>query len=384
MPYIYFYIAIALLFGFVSGILLGKRLTPKHIKKAKESQIAFLTGFRYMLSNEPDRAIESFMRAVRFDTDTIETYFALANLFRDKGEIERAIRIHQSIITRPHLDANIRLQALYDLALDYKKGGFLDRAINTFREVIRRAPHKKEAYLELAEVYQTLKDWEAAFKVIEKLAKIFKEDYSLMLAHFQTEMGKKLQAEGEKDKAEDHYKKAIKINEKCVDAYLHLGDLYFERGDVKKAIKTWTKAISVSPEYSFLAFGRLEKYLSEIKGQKVFRKFISELEKAPEHNIFAAIFLARYYLSEKKLNGARECLLAALEKTPSHIVAQQLLAQTYLEEGNTEKAIEVLEQISKEAFPQNIYQCTYCGYEATELSWKCPQCQKWDTMQPKI
>ena len=384
MPHLYFYIAIALLFALILGILVGKRLTPRHIKETKESQIAFLTGFRYMLSNEPDRAIESFMRAVRFDTDTIETYFALANLFRDKGEIGRAIRIHQSIITRPHLDASVRLQALYDLALDYKKGGFLDRAINTFREVIRRAPYKKEAYLELAEIHQTLKDWEAAFKVIEKLGKMTKEDYSLILAHFKTEMGKKLQAEGKKDEVEKHYKKAIKINEKCVDAYLHLGDLYFERGDIKKAIKTWAKAIAVSPEYSFLALARLEKHLSEIKEQKVFEKFINELEKQPERNIFAAIFLARYYLSEKKLNEARECLLAALEKMPSHIVARQLLAQTYLEEGDTEKAIEVLEQISKEALPQNIYQCTYCGYEASELSWKCPQCQKWDTMQPKI
>ena len=364
------------------GFLIGKRFSPKHIQEAKESKIAFLSGFRYLLSKESDRAIEAFMKAVSLDTETVETYFALASLFRDKGEIERAISIHQSIITRPRLDEAIRLQALYDLALDYKKAGLFDRAIDVFKEVIRRNPQKKEAYLELANVYQVLKDWAAAYTVIQRLDKITGEDHSIVLAHFQTEIGKKLQME-DKRRAEDAFKKAIKINKKCIDAYLHLGDLYFEQKNIKKALSIWEEVIKIAPEYSFLVYSRLEKIISEIKEERVFKKFIQNLEKKRERDFYSSFFIAKYYLGEKNLEKAEAFVNEVLQKISTSVVARQLLSQIFLEKGETSKAINLLVQISQNLLPQKIYQCSQCGYEASKLSWWCPQCQEWDTMKPK-
>ncbi|MDL1965781.1 MAG: tetratricopeptide repeat protein [Candidatus Desulfofervidus auxilii] len=371
-----------LLITLVIGFFFGRRFSPKDIQEAKESKIAFLTGFRYLLSKESDRAIEAFMKAVRLDTETVETYFALASLFRDKGEIERAISIHQSIITRPRLDEAIRLQALYDLALDYKKAGLFDRAIDVFKEVIRRTPQKKEAYLELANVYQVLKDWAAAYTVIQRLDKITGEDHSIVLAHFQTEIGKKLQME-DKRRAEDAFKKAIKINKKCIDAYLHLGDLYFEQKNIKKALSIWEEVIKISPEYSFLVYSRLEKIISEIKEERVFRKFIQNLEKKRERDIYSALFISKYYLGGKNLEKAEAFVNEVLQKAPTSVGARQLLSQIFLEKGEVQKAISLLTQISQNLLPQKSYQCSQCGYEATKLSWWCPQCQRWDTIKPK-
>ena len=371
-----------LLITLVIGFFFGRRFSPKDIQEAKESKIAFLTGFRYLLSKESDRAIEAFMKAVRLDTETVETYFALASLFRDKGEIERAISIHQSIITRPRLDEAIRLQALYDLALDYKKAGLFDRAIDVFKEVIRRTPQKKEAYLELANVYQVLKDWAAAYTVIQRLDKITGEDHSIVLAHFQTEIGKKLQME-DKRRAEDAFKKAIKINKKCIDAYLHLGDLYFEQKNIKKALSIWEEVIKISPEYSFLVYSRLEKIISEIKEERVFRKFIQNLEKKRERDIYSALFISKYYLGGKNLEKAEAFVNEVLQKAPTSVGARQLLSQIFLEKGEVQKAITLLTQISQNLLPQKSYQCSQCGYEATKLSWWCPQCQRWDTIKPK-
>ena len=371
-----------LLITLVIGFFFGRRFSPKDIQEAKESKIAFLTGFRYLLSKESDRAIEAFMKAVRLDTETVETYFALASLFRDKGEIERAISIHQSIITRPRLDEAIRLQALYDLALDYKKAGLFDRAIDVFKEVIRRNPQKKEAYLELANVYQVLKDWAAAYTVIQRLDKITGEDHSIVLAHFQTEIGKKLQME-DKRRAEDAFKKAIKINKKCIDAYLHLGDLYFEQKNIKKALSIWEEVIKISPEYSFLVYSRLEKIISEIKEERVFRKFIQNLEKKRERDIYSALFISKYYLGGKNLEKAEAFMNEVLQKAPTSVGARQLLSQIFLEKGEVQKAISLLTQISQNLLPQKSYQCSQCGYEATKLSWWCPQCQRWDTIKPK-
>jgi len=364
------------------GFLIGKRFSPKHIQEAKESKIAFLSGFRYLLSKESDRAIEAFMKAVSLDTETVETYFALASLFRDKGEIERAIGIHQSIITRPHLDQAIRLQALYDLALDYKKAGLFDRAIDIFKEVIRRNPQKKEAYLELANVYQVLKDWDSAYAVIHRLDKITGKDHSIMLAHFQTEIGKKLQME-DKRRAEDAFKKAIKINKKCIDAYLHLGDLYLKQKNIKKALGVWEEVIKISPEYSFLVYSRLGKIISEIKEERAFKKFIQTLEKKRERDLYSSLFIVKYYLGEKNLEKAEAFVNEVLQKVPASVVARQLLSQIFLEKGETLKAINLLVEISQNLLPQKIYQCSQCGYEASKLSWWCPQCQRWDTMEPK-
>ena len=364
------------------GFLIGKRFSPKHIQEAKESKIAFLSGFRYLLSKESDRAIEAFMKAVSLDTETVETYFALASLFRDKGEIERAIGIHQSIITRPHLDQAIRLQALYDLALDYKKAGLFDRAIDIFKEVIRRNPQKKEAYLELANVYQVLKDWDSAYAVIHRLDKITGKDHSIMLAHFQTEIGKKLQME-DKRRAEDAFKKAIKINKKCIDAYLHLGDLYLKQKNIKKALGVWEEVIKISPEYSFLVYSRLGKIISEIKEERAFKKFIQTLEKKRERDLYSSLFIVKYYLGEKNLEKAEAFVNEVLQKVPTSVGARQLLSQIFLEKGETLKAINLLVEISQNLLPQKIYQCSQCGYEASKLSWWCPQCQQWDTMEPK-
>ena len=371
-----------LLITLVIGFFFGRRFSPKDIQEAKESKIAFLTGFRYLLSKESDRAIEAFMKAVRLDTETVETYFALASLFRDKGEIERAISIHQSIITRPRLDEAIRLQALYDLALDYKKAGLFDRAIDIFKEVIRRNPQKKEAYLELANVYQVLKDWDSAYAVIHRLDKITGKDHSIMLAHFQTEIGKKLQME-DKRRAEDAFKKAIKINKKCIDAYLHLGDLYLKQKNIKKALGVWEEVIKISPEYSFLVYSRLGKIISEIKEERAFKKFIQTLEKKRERDLYSSLFIVKYYLGEKNLEKAEAFVNEVLQKVPASVVARQLLSQIFLEKGETLKAINLLVEISQNLLPQKIYQCSQCGYEASKLSWWCPQCQQWDTMEPK-
>ncbi len=371
-----------LLITLIIGFFFGRRFSPKDIQEAKESKIAFLTGFRYLLSKESDRAIEAFMKAVSLDTETVETYFALASLFRDKGEIERAIGIHQSIITRPHLDETIRLQALYDLALDYKKAGLFDRAIDTLKEVIRRKPQKKEAYLELAHVYQVLKDWNSAYTIIHRLDKITGKDHSIMLAHFQTEIGKKLQIE-DKRRAEDAFKKAIKINKKCIDAYLHLGDLYFKQKNIKKALGVLEEVIEIAPEYSFLVYSRLGKIVYEIKKERAFKKFIQSLEKKRERDIYSSLFIAKYYLGEKNLEKAEAFVNEVLQKVPTSVGARQLLSQIFLEKGETSKTINLLVQISQNLLPQKIYQCSQCGYEASKLSWWCPQCQRWDTMKPK-
>lgn len=365
--------------GFMVGLKWPKK---KNTILSDEGKIAFLKGFRYLLSNEPDRAIEAFTKAVRLDTETVETYVALGNLFRDKGEFERSIGIRQNIMTRPHLDKQIRLQALYDLGIDYKKGGFIDRAIETFKEVIRQDPKRADAYLELASLYQETKDWGQAYKYIKQLSDVTKNDYSLMLAHFKTEMGKSSQKE-DLETAEKLYKEAIKINKRCVDAYLHLGDLYLIKENSKKALSIWLEAIKNASDYAFLVYRRIEEHLDRLQADKALERLIDYLEKMGKRDVLSCLILARYYHGKGHLNEAKRHLEDALTQAPQHSSARQLLAQILLEEGKTEAALIEIKNLAKIAVLEKTFQCNQCGYEAHRLSWKCPQCGNWDTIKPK-
>ena len=170
----------------------------------------------------------------------------------------------------------------------------------------------------------------------------------------------------------------------CIrDSYLHLGDLYFEQKNIKKALSIWEEVIKIAPEYSFLVYSRLGKIISEIKEERVFKKFIQTLEKKTERDFYSSLFIAKYYLGEKNLEKAEAFVNEVLQKVSTSVVACQLLSQIFLEKGETSKAISLLVQISQNLLPQKIYQCSQCGYEASKLSWWCPQCQRWDTIKPK-
>ena len=148
LPWVGF--AIWLVLAFVAGLIADRLMRWRGAEKIRRrldrGDEAFFQGVQHILSNEPDQAIEQFTKSVQINSDTIETYVALANLYSSKGDIERAIRIRQGIILRPNLDGAIRLRAIFDLGLDYKRGGFLNRAVSAFQEVIDSGPNNVEAH----------------------------------------------------------------------------------------------------------------------------------------------------------------------------------------------------------------------------------------------
>ena len=262
------FLGLIIAFGF--GLILGAALRRAGGKKGQSDGArgdkAFLKGIHYILSNDHDHAIEEFTKSVQVNSDTIETYVALGNLYRSKGDIDRAIRIRRSIILRPNLDPHIRLRALVDLGYDYRKGGFLNRSLTTFLQVIEQDPLNAEVLEELEKLYEEMKDWDKAFKTRQKISRLSKGDHKNIMAHHLVESGKAHQQGGDLGKAKSFYQKAISTHKECVDAYLHLGDLHFQNGEFKKAISTWEKIILVSPRFTFLAYGRLEGGLCQNEG----------------------------------------------------------------------------------------------------------------------
>ncbi|MFC1495639.1 tetratricopeptide repeat protein, partial [Thermodesulfobacteriota bacterium] len=311
---------------------------------------------------------------------TIETYVALGNLFRSKGDIDRAIQIRKTIILRPNIDDQIKIRALYDLGLDYKKGGFLDRALEAFLDSLEKQPSNIAALEEVEKIYEEMKDWEKAFAIRKKISKLSKGDHRNILAHHKAESAKLYFEKGDIAKAKSAYKKAISIDRTCVDAYLHLGDLYFHAGNSKNAMSTWKKVVKISPQLTFLAYRRLEDAYDKLQNVKQIEKFLKECVQF-NSDAFTHLALARYMLNEKNYDGALTELKTALELVPSLWEAHRMIGETLLESGREEDALESYrELLSYFNNPYLEFQCTNCGYIPADLKWQCPQCKKWDTI----
>ncbi len=373
-----------LIIALVVGIFIGRYFRTKYgIKRntvIDKGNDAFFKGIQYLLSDDPDHAIEEFAKSVQVNSDTIETYVALGNLYRSKGDIDRAIHIRKTIILRPNIDEETKLRALYDLGLDYKKGGFFDRALESFLKVLQKEPSNLSALEELEKIYEEMKDWENAFSIRQKIAKFLKGDHSNILAHYKTEAGKALFEKGDTSKAKSILKKAISINKYCIDAYLHLGDLFLAAGDFRHAMSTWRRIADISPQLTFLAYRRLEGAYNKLQDVKQIENFLRECARF-NSDAFTHLALARYMYREKNYDEAIDELRKALELDSSLWEARRFMGEILLETGQSAEALDAYRDLLPRLnFRYPEFQCINCGFQPGDLQWQCPQCKKWNTI----
>ncbi|MCJ7809304.1 MAG: tetratricopeptide repeat protein, partial [Desulfobulbaceae bacterium] len=314
------------------------------------------------------------------NSNTIETYVALGNLYRSKGDIDRAIRIRQNIILRPNIDERIKIRALLDLGKDYRKGGFLNRALKTFLQVTQKRPNDVETFEELERIYEELKDWDNAYITRQKIARISRKDFSHILAHYLVENGKICQMEGDLNRAKVFFGKAISTYKGCVDAYLHLGDLFFAREEYEKAISTWKKVVAIAPQFTFLAYRRLEGAYSRMRNLKPVEDFLKECASSNK-DAFTHMALARYLYNENDVNGALKEAENALELDPTFWEARRFKGEILISHGKEKEIVaDYVEILSLLNMPYLRFQCSQCGFEPDDLQWRCPQCNMWDTI----
>jgi lipopolysaccharide biosynthesis regulator YciM len=369
-----------ILCGWIVGILSSRRKKEESKPLRREGDEAFLKGIRYILSNDHDQAIEEFTKSVQINSDTIETYVALGNLYRSKGDIDRAIRIRQSIILRQNTSEQIKLRALIDLGVDYRKGGFLNRALETFSSVLQKEPSSLETLVEVEKIYEEMKDWPNAFATRQRVARLVKGNHAHILAHHQAEMGKASLENGDFSKAKSGFKSAISIDPNCIDAYLHLGDLYFAKQEFKQAIATWRKVVDVSPHFTFLAYRRLEGAYSRMRNLKPVGDFLKECAQISS-DPFTHMALARYLYNEKDEQGALRELRSALDLDPAFWEARKFMGEILLTHGMSDLALQAYKDlISHLDVPYLKFQCSNCGFRPADLLWQCPQCRQWDSV----
>lgn len=344
--------------------------------------IDYLKGLNFLLNEQTDQALEHFLRMVRVDDKTIETHFALGSLFRRRGEVDRAIRIHQNIIARPDLASEQRDQALYSLAKDYLGAGLLDRAENLFTRLAEGSRYQVQALESLCRIYEQEREWEKAIDAGQRLEALSGRSLALQIAHYYCERAEVAAAERDFASAREFVKKAQSGRPRTLRGALTRAHIAQETGDNKTAVKLYQRIID---DNTYLIAEALPEIVSiyerEGAAGELERGLKSLLAKNPE-----AGSLIAYTAIVNDLGGIPvidDCVQQYMlnEPTLGEFVELQQLSEG--DKGSHDSALaKVRGALSKLASATPRYQCQECGFSSQRLLWQCPSCRDWETQRP--
>lgn len=348
-------------------------------KRNRNFSHRYFKGLNYLLDEQPDKAIEVFIEMAEVTSDTIETHLALGSLFRRRGEVERAIRIHQNIISKPGLDERQKTRALLELGEDYMRAGLFDRAENLFNELIERESHAPSALRHLLDIYQQEKDWDKALQQAQQLEAATGEPMGLVMAHFCCELAEIDIEAGKLAAARKQLRQARRYFPESIRARFTLARIAEQQEMYSEAIDVFEEIAEMEKEYIHTL---LPSYLecAEQGGEQ--KRALAQLELWAQHYDGVSLLLSQTSIirQDQGLAAATHYLADALTKRPS-VKGLDRLIELKLEGGpETESGDEILRAVaSKLLARQPSYRCTHCGYAGHSHHWQCPSCKNWST-----
>ncbi|MEC9374999.1 MAG: lipopolysaccharide assembly protein LapB [Pseudomonadota bacterium] len=343
----------------------------------------YMKGINFLLNEQPDQALEVFMRMVEVDDETLETHFALGSLFRRRGEFERAIRVHQNIIARPNLSEIHRSQAVISLADDYLSAGLFDRAEALFQQLAESNEHKIYAIEKLIYIYESTHDWGKAIELFQNLGKSNKTDANIdRAAHYFCELAHVKLSKKEFNRAREILRKALTINPKAVRPKLLLADIDRLENKFKAACKSYSEILESQPKFIIEVVPRLAASCRELGDQSYLSNVLNKL--SPQNPSFQKLIaLAVAHDKEIDNESALECLrnYVVSDKSLSHLVNKETL-----ESGDASVRYSALQRVREGLrlliSKASLYRCRVCGYSSSSLIWQCPGCRNWDAVEP--
>ena len=352
-------------------------------RKARKSP-HYILGLNFLVSNQIDLAIEELSNAAGLDADALEVHMILGNLYREKGQVARAIQVHQDLLQRTGLSTIEHAYVLLCLGLDFKRGGFVDRALETFNEVLRLDSDNRYALINLGKLYEDQHQWSEAYTMRKRVMALTEPEsqasHRSILAFLETEIGQEAQSNAKANEAISRFEAAIELDKSTVPAYLNLGDVRLAAGDAKGAISAWENIISVEPNRAYLAFDRLDETYPKVGAPKKFQELCRQLITSNPLDWRARQALARHLTERGEVRDALELLLEALVHNPHALSIHQSILQTLTELNFDTVLVQRYVELTRGAiFYLDPHICINCRYRSTELLWQCPQCHEWKT-----
>jgi len=367
---------------FALGWLAARVDIRQVVRESRAVPASYFKGLNHLLSEQPDKAIEAFLEVARLDPDTLELHFALGALFRRRGELERAIRIHQNLVDRADLKQDQRLKALNELGEDFLKAGLLDRAEAIFKR-LESGPHALDALRRLLDIHGLGKDWEQAIATARRLERLGASVSAAEIAHYHCELAQLAMLRNDPALARQQLDAALAAHRKSARAYQLLGDLAARAGDDRAAIESWRRLETENPGYLPLVANRLMhayQRLGEAEaGLQLLRAYH---ERYPGSDLFQPVFQATAV--SQGWGAAAELSADALKRAPSlRLLDDYLQARTAAagEGGDLELRI-AQDVVHRQASRLAHYHCVHCGFRARQHFWQCPACAAWDSIPP--
>ena len=343
----------------------------------------YMLGLNFLTEHQVDQAIEELTAATSTDTDALEIQMILGNLYRQKGQVARAITVHQALLQRTNLTRLEHAYVLLCLGLDFRHGGFVDRALEAFQEVVQLDPENRYALVNLQKLHEDQQQWSDAERVRAQIARIDGHRHAenqQILGFLRNQLGTETVRGGDTVAASAMFREAIDIDPKTAPAYLNLGDMHLERGDTAAAIAAWEKLVETIPERAYLAYERLERAYKASGSPQRFVALCQQLIARNPQDWRARLALSRYYAAAGNARDAFDLLLASLPHNPHGLVVHQEIWQALLALGLNPDLVRRYVTLTRDAvFYLDPHVCTHCRYRSTELLWQCPQCHEWNT-----
>lgn len=348
-------------------------------REQRDSPKAYFKGLNFLLNEQQDKAIDAFIEAVQQDPDTSDLHFALGNLFRRRGEYERAVRVHQHLLNRGDLPPSERDRAQHGLAQDYMKAGLFDRAEESWR-ALEGTAFDTEARLALLTLHERSRDWRAAVEDAQKLERgSGTGSYASRIAHYWCELAQEADTKGQAADADDAVRKAREAAPHAARPLVVAGERAHARGDHAQALECWRVLLAAHPNaFALVARDHAASALAAGEAPRALEELQALYARVPSLDVLAAISMLQPDPAAQHRHMAEH-----LARHPSLSAARELLrmrsAERRLDSGDDAEVKDIEAAITHAAKPLQRYRCAACGFEAQNYFWQCPGCLSWDS-----
>jgi lipopolysaccharide biosynthesis regulator YciM len=383
-------ITLVLIYHYVIEKDKAVKLSKKYRHSIFEAQSRiFLNATQYLIEGNKDLAIKEFLNAVDLNRETIDTYFALGGLFRSNGEIEKAISIHRSLIARENISESTRLQALKELALDFDKGGFIDKAVETYKDVLKINRDQQDVINSLCRIFEDTEDWDQAYNYRIMLSKVGQENQSETISHILVEKAKVMFEQGQFKACAEELEDAFRFAPSVSAKILRL-KLFLVQGKMEDANGVLLELLKEHPMYATFIFVSLDTFNKKLPQKDEYTQRLQQLKDyflgLNDLDLMSSpsVVLSKIRLL-KDLNKTGDAfdLLDGWMKNHGHSdVLKVEYIKILIEVGKVEEALQHTKGLLNNLHSSlTRHYCSQCGYNSDEIFWRCPQCHSWETIQ---
>jgi lipopolysaccharide biosynthesis regulator YciM len=352
----------------------------RRAKKRTKRRDPYVLALHLLLDGKKEDAREQLKKSIKQDTENIDAYIKLGDIYRETHQPVKAAKIHQNLLIRGDISDSEKESVLQRLVLDYKTANMLDKAIEFSEQLVQRNKKNIDNQKLLLSFYEKKGDWDKAFFCRQSINKWLKSRDQRILALYKIESGLKFIQKGAEREGRIRFREAFKLDKTCIPAYLQLGESYRRVKRNEDALKVLRDFSLKNPEWAHLAFEPLREVFFDLGRYGEIEAIYQQVIQKKPKNPAVYIHLAQLYKKQGKLDQAEDLCHQVLEKHPESVPTRHLLVSIYKQLGKESRALEeAIKGLTFEMDKKAQFICSSCGTSSDKLLWRCPKCHEWDT-----